>query len=328
MHHRWFWCWLGLSMPLWAASSSVDVGPLTPYGETTTEQARKLELFEFYDVAFRQGEPERAFALYVSPEYKDHSHLLTHGGAPAGYEAKLRQVKSLLVDYRAGRITLPDQASIDNEMITAYGSTLDLYRIHDGKIVAHWDASPPETITIPAHAAGTADRVMNGKPPPTPPMTVAEQTPAPGSDVLRQRVDTGPISPYGETLEEATAKRVPFEWTQVSWIQGNFPAADRRYVSPHMRNYSHMGTRGKTDYVVESYPVLNPPNYVGMKKMGVVLGLPKMATVDDHMVIMFGQGVDINEVVDGRIVARWDASPPREVTLQPPPSVPNPLALK
>lgn len=318
---RWIQCTL-----LWGVLSlcqaAVDVGPLTPYGETTAERARKQELFEFYDLAFRQGNPERAFRLYVSPDFKDYSHLLTHEGSPAGYEAKLAQIKELTAAYRAGRYLLPDQASIDNEMITAYGTTLDIYRIHAGKIVAHWDASPSVSITIPAHAPGTAERVMSGKAPPVPPMTTEERTPPPGSDVLPDRLETGPVSPYGETDAESAAKRVAFEWMQLSWVQGNFPAAARRFESPQLRNYGHMGTRGKRDYVIQTYPTLNPPNFIAMKKMGVELALPKMATVDGDMVVMFGQGVDIDEVVDGRIVARWDASPPKTVTLIPPTSTP------
>lgn len=317
-------------VPCLRAFAAVDVGPLTPYGETVAEKARKLELFEFYDLAFRQGQPERAFARYVSPKFKDYSHLLTHGGPPAGYRQKLAQVRRLLVRYRAGRFELPDQASIDNEMITAYGSTLDVYRIHDGKIVAHWDASPPAPITIPAHAPGTAERVMSGKGPAPPglrmpKLTVADLTPPPGSNVLHGPVAVGPVSPYGETPAEAAAKKVTFECTQMAWVQGNFPAAARRYLSPRLRNYSHIDTQGKEAYVIEHYPSLNPPNYGAMKKMGIKLGLPKMATVDGDMVIMFGQGVDIDQVDNGRIVARWDASPPKTVTLEPPPEVPAPL---
>jgi len=51
-------------------------------------------------------------------------------------------------------------------MVTMWGEGVDIFRVHNGKITDHWDASPPDTATVKAHAPGTAQRVMSGEGPP------------------------------------------------------------------------------------------------------------------------------------------------------------------
>jgi len=135
-------------------NSEVDVGPVTPYGETPEEAAAKRVVFEYLHMKNIQGKAIEAFEKYLSKDYCNHSHLSTKAAvACAGYDAT---VESWLSRYPTPNkpgdiIELPTIGSVNGEMVTMYGKGVDIFRVVDGKITDHWDASPPVEVTIPAH---------------------------------------------------------------------------------------------------------------------------------------------------------------------------------
>lgn len=147
---------------------SVNVGDITPYGETADEAARKLIAFQWTCRIFVDGDAAGAFAAYVDPNFCDHGHLVTHGRTECGGYATVEQnfARMAKMSQAGGTMEIPTQATVDGEMVTMYGAGVDIFRIHNGKITDHWDASPPDTVTIKAHPPGTAARVMAGLGPP------------------------------------------------------------------------------------------------------------------------------------------------------------------
>ena len=145
----------------------VKVGDLTPYGETPAEAANKLVTFKWVCQAFVDDDPDGAFKNYVSPDFCDHSHLVTHGKRACGsYAETLPNFERMAkMGATAGSLEFPSSATVDGEMVTMWGEGVDIFRVQDGKITDHWDASPPDTITVKAHPPGTAQRVMSGQGP-------------------------------------------------------------------------------------------------------------------------------------------------------------------
>ena len=75
------------------------------------------------------------------------------------------------------RIEAPTMATVDGEMVTMYGRGVDIFRVHDGKITDHWDASPPAPIRVKAHNPAVTERMertLAGEDiPPGPPAAMA-----------------------------------------------------------------------------------------------------------------------------------------------------------
>lgn len=143
-------------------TAPINVGPITPYGETADETKNKRILFEFVHLENIEFKPKEAFEKYVSKDYCDHGHLATRGAkACAGYDETLA---SWISRHKSAPkpgdvLELPTAASVDGEMVTMYGKGVDIFRVHDGKITDHWDASPPEAENIPAHDAVFVEKI-------------------------------------------------------------------------------------------------------------------------------------------------------------------------
>lgn len=149
---------------------NINVGPITPYGETPAEAARKRLAFEWVYTMMMQGKVREAFEKYVDKNFCDHGHLVTHGKRDCGsWEEAQVGFQHFAANAKPGaKAEVPTYATVDGEMVTMYGAGVDIFRVHDGKITDHWDGSPPATVTIKAHAPGTAERVMSGEGPPSP----------------------------------------------------------------------------------------------------------------------------------------------------------------
>ena len=156
--------------------AGVQVGPITPYGETPQEAANKRVVFEWNYVTMVKHQPREAYEDFVSKAMCDHSHMETMGRrACAGYQEML---DSYTTRHPPGRVAadegeIPAIASGHGEMVTMYGKGVDIFRVHDGKITDHWDASPPAAVSIPAHAPGFQAWAMGDRhgPPPMLPET-------------------------------------------------------------------------------------------------------------------------------------------------------------
>jgi predicted SnoaL-like aldol condensation-catalyzing enzyme len=146
----------------------IDVGPITPYGETPAEAARKRLVFEWAYTMMMRGDVRGAFEKYVDKNFCDHGHLVTHGKRDCGtWEEAQQGFKRFASMAKPGaKVEVPTMATVDGEMVTMYGAGVDVFRVHDGKITDHWDGSPPAEVTLKAHPPGTAERVMRGEGPP------------------------------------------------------------------------------------------------------------------------------------------------------------------
>jgi len=293
----------------------VDVGPPTTYGETPAEAANKRVMFEFVHMVMVERKPAEAFEEYVSPDYCNHGHLSTFGWRDcAGYtETARRWIREYSSPVYPGEtIEMPTIATVDGEMVTMYGDGVDIFRVHDGKITDHWDASPPAEVQLGAHSPAFSAWAMSthrvGPPPhwqfdPKPHLVVTQ-------DML-DHVEVGPPTPYGETKAEAAAKRLVFEAVHMQYFEGKPRQAVEEFYSQDLCDHSHMSTAGQKDCTGFAARLARAVAVSGkIPKVGGVIEVPTMASVDGEMVTMYGAGVDIFQVHDGKIVAHWDGSPP------------------
>lgn len=276
-----------------------DVGPATPFGETPAEAAAKKIAFEWVQMNMVLRQPQQAFEKYVSTDYCNHGHLSTGGQRDcAGYqETYERWVRNWSAPVKPGeKVELPVMASVNGEMVTMFGEGVDIFRVHNGKLTDHWDASPP--------AEYTAKRATPGEPT----GFVIDQ-------VHLTAVDPGPTTPYGETMKEAANKRLVFSWNFMAMVQGKPREAGEKYLSPDFCDHAHMVTQGKKDCGSVADLLASPLGKAHVASLGDRVEMPYMATVDGEMVTMYGAGIDIFRVHDGKITDHWDASPPRPTTI-------------
>ncbi|MGC3981460.1 MAG: hypothetical protein QM808_09390 [Steroidobacteraceae bacterium] len=296
--------------------TKVDVGPITPYGETPAEVANKRVAFEWVYMMMVQRKPKEAFDKYVSKDFCDWSMASLKKPCGTAEQTLNGMARMYQQPAKPGELSeVPTLAAVNGEMVTMYGEGVDIFQVKNGKIVAHWDASPPAQITIEAHPPGFTEWVMGdrksgtipswGKPSPN----AVTVTP-----MLISAVNTGPITPYGETPQEMANKRVVFEWNHMTLIEGKRRAAMEKYLSKDYCNHGHISNRGLKE--CNTYDEIyargdNPP-----AKVGDVIEIPVMATVNGEMVTMYGAGVDIFRVVNGKITDHWDGTAPVEVTIK------------
>ena len=145
-----------------ARCAAVDVGARTAYGETQQEAAAKKIAFQWACGVLVEGRVKQAFAQYVSKDFCDHSHMVTAGLKPCGTYAQtlknFERMSTMMV--RNGKIEFPLWAAVNGEMVTQYGAGADIFRVHDGKITDHWDASPPVDVTLKAHDKTFSDHMQ------------------------------------------------------------------------------------------------------------------------------------------------------------------------
>lgn len=298
------------------ACKTASFGPETPYGETAAEKAAKHTSFVWNCKTMVEGKTDEAFEQYVSKDFCDHSHLVTSGQKDCGDFATTRQsFQRMAKQFGSGpTIEVPVMATVDGEMVTMYGEGVDIFRVHDGKLTDHWDASPPAEVTIHAHAPGFTAWVLGDRKGP-PPM-VKGSVPAVVVDrALLTAVNTGPLTPYAETQKESDAKRTVFRWNFMSIIQGKRQEAAAKFMADNFCDHSHMLTRAQKDCATRDEVANRPMAAREPLKVGDRVEIPRLATVSGEMVTMYGAGVDIFRVVDGKITDHWDASPGQEVTI-------------
>jgi len=145
-----------------ARCAAGDVGPRTVYGETPAEASAKKIAFEWACGVLVEGRVKQAFAQYVAKDFCDHGHLVTAGLERCGtYAETLRDFERMSGRMvHNGMIEFPTSAAVDGEMVTQYGAGADIFRVHDGKITDHWDASPPVDVSLKAHGKAFADHMQ------------------------------------------------------------------------------------------------------------------------------------------------------------------------
>jgi predicted SnoaL-like aldol condensation-catalyzing enzyme len=99
---------------------------------------------EFLDIAFNQGEPEKAVSQYVGDHYVQHNPQV-----PDGTEAFIEFVRSMRKQFPGTHLETKRAVSEDGLVVTHSHLTLtpgepgfaiaDFFRFQDGKMVEHWD---------------------------------------------------------------------------------------------------------------------------------------------------------------------------------------------
>lgn len=142
--------------------AKVDVGPRTTYGETKAEAAAKKIALQWACGVLVEGKTKEAFEKYVSKDFCDHSHMANAGlKACSGYDEVLKQFAGMSAMFaKGGKVEFPVVATVNGELVTQYGEGVDIFRVHDGKITDHWDASPPVQRNISAHDQAFSDRMQ------------------------------------------------------------------------------------------------------------------------------------------------------------------------
>ncbi|MFT3905675.1 MAG: hypothetical protein QM718_05165 [Steroidobacteraceae bacterium] len=293
--------------------TKLDVGPLTPYGETPAESAAKRVAFEWVYTMMIQNKPEEAFARYVSTDFCDWAMASLTRGCGNAQQALNGMARMYKTPPKPGELReVPTMASVNGDMVTMYGEGVDIFKVKNGKIVAHWDASPPAAIEIEAHAPGFTEWVTGERKGPPPNTGKPSPNAVKVSLQLLTAVNPGPTTPYGETPQEMANKRVVFEWNHMAMIEGKRKEAFERYVSHDFCDHSHMANRAQKE--CSSWDEL--ANRASKPaQLGDVIEIPVMATVNGEMVTMYGAGVDIFRVKDGKITDHWDATAPTAITL-------------
>ncbi|MGC3981449.1 MAG: hypothetical protein QM808_09335 [Steroidobacteraceae bacterium] len=297
-----------------------DTGPRTPYGETAQEQANKLVMFNWLYTNAAERNPQKSFELYVSKDYCNHGHLSTQGQKDcSGYdETYKRWVSRYGVPLTPGqKIELPRLSAVNGEMVTMYGEGVDIFRVKDGKITDHWDASPPAEAHIKAHHPDFEKWLLGDRKTKPPGYEGESTTAVTVTQAMIDKVDVGPVTPYGETPKEAAAKRIMFEFNHLNMVLGKPKEAYEKYVAKNFCNHGHLSTYMKKDCSNYDESLAGAISRGGKAaKVGDKLEIPTMASVNGEMVTMYGAGVDIFRVVNGKITDHWDASPGAEITIK------------
>ena len=125
------------------------VGPRTVYGETKQEKEAKRVQYAWYCLAVVSGKADEAFEKYVAKDICDHSHMANAGLKPcAGYDDMLKMFRGMGAMMSKG------------DLVTQYGEGVDIFRVKDGKLTDHWDASPPAAVALKAHDQAFSDRMQ------------------------------------------------------------------------------------------------------------------------------------------------------------------------
>jgi predicted SnoaL-like aldol condensation-catalyzing enzyme len=297
-----------------------EVGPLTPYGETAKEAAAKKIMYEWLYTNAVERNPQQAFATYVSKDYCNHGHLSTRGQKDCSdyQETVTRWVNNYGKPLQPGqKIEWPTLASVNGEMVTMYGEGVDIFRVKDGKITDHWDASPPAAAHIKAHAPGFLQWLLSERKGPPPGYEGPSTTAVTVTQAMLDKIDVGPVTPYGETAKEIANKRVMFEFNHLNMVLAQPKQAYEKYVSKNYCNHGHLSTRMQKECSGYDESLAGAlTRYTKAAKVGDKLEIPTMASVNGEMVTLYGAGVDIFRVVDGKITDHWDGSPPAEVNIK------------
>jgi hypothetical protein len=138
-----------------------DMGPTTSYGETPQETADKKVVFEWNCMVFVDRKVDEAFAKYVSKDWCDYGHLINHMKKTCGTREETMAMFRRMTSAPLGdkdMVAFPPQATVNGPMVTVYGEGVDIFEVRNGKLVAHYDASPTKAVSFKDHhAMGTGE---------------------------------------------------------------------------------------------------------------------------------------------------------------------------
>jgi predicted SnoaL-like aldol condensation-catalyzing enzyme len=148
----------------------------TAYIETPLEKTNHQVVENFSKLLFT-GKVREAIETYMTPDYVDHSHLLQmrSGKAKTGREEMIVFFQNMM-GGAGGMAAAPTgetgmmnigQIRVNDEMVTQYGPEgADIFRVVNGKITDHWDASPMEPVSLIGENHVGGDAGMGAAPAP------------------------------------------------------------------------------------------------------------------------------------------------------------------
>ena len=116
--------------------------------EDAHERANK-QIVIAWQTLLAQGKAAEAFEKYVSPQFIDHSHLLR---GPANHKAGYREALAMFSRMPANntRAFTAQAIRANGDHVTIFGGLgVDIFRVVNGKITEHWDASPSVPVNLP-----------------------------------------------------------------------------------------------------------------------------------------------------------------------------------
>jgi len=117
-----------------------------------TNQDQQSAAMDFLDLAFNQGDPEKAVSQYVGKSYVQHNPQVPDGG-----DALIEFVHTFRKQFPEMHLETKRSVAEDGMVVTHSHMTLtpgepglaivDFFRFEDGKMVEHWDViqNIPET---------------------------------------------------------------------------------------------------------------------------------------------------------------------------------------
>ena len=111
---------------------------------TNTAQNKRL-VWEFYDLAFNQQQPEEAAKRYLGSSYRQHNPLAGDGAEPfVGFVRWLTGANPKLRVELKRSVAEGDLVVVHTHMVPSPGAlgtaVMDIFRLDDdGRIVEHWD---------------------------------------------------------------------------------------------------------------------------------------------------------------------------------------------
>jgi len=144
-------------------------------------------------------------------------------------------------------------------------------------------------------------------------MTMAE-----AEKMCHPTVNTGLPSPTGENPAEAANKRVIFAWNCEIFVDHDPEDAFKTYVDPSFCDHTHLITHGTRACGTYAEALRDFHNMRSSAPAGDI-ELPMQAAVDGEIVTMYGEGIDIFRVHDGKITDHWDGGPAGDVNIKGPP---------
>jgi predicted SnoaL-like aldol condensation-catalyzing enzyme len=122
---------------------------------TTTDHNKEVAV-AFWNRVFESRDPAGAVAEYVGKTYTQHNPDTANG--PDAFIRSMTESLRLAPNMRAEikRVVAAGDLVVIHNHITTGGDDrglagFDLFRLHDGKIVEHWDARQP----VPEHPANS-----------------------------------------------------------------------------------------------------------------------------------------------------------------------------
>jgi len=121
----------------------------------TAQEIANKKVVAAWAALLSQGMVKEAFTLYVSRNFNDHSDML--GSMMKGQKLTWASVEAFMEkdpNFAPGAKPNPIKVAqvlvADRDIVTQYGSVgVDIFRVRNGKIVEHWDGSPPQgAVTI------------------------------------------------------------------------------------------------------------------------------------------------------------------------------------